>query len=268
MSVQDELQRLVEAKASMRQSIINKGVEVPEDVMIEDLPEYVAQIETGGDYDPENPTLEGLKNALDAGDYGAFAPNTLIPDKVGDTDINWVIGHYGTATMSDGTSMDGVYLFKDKALSTNMAFGSSPYFDESPINTWLNNTYLSTCSETLKNLVGEISVPVYTSRTANAKLWLMSVAEIMAEEPTVNNGGGVAWDAWKIRTGLSSPSATGNTGRKIENEADTLVYWWTRSYQNWNTAFYVQNNGVVSNGNALSTKYGVVPALFIPKGGN
>lgn len=44
MSYQDELQRLVEAKASMRQSIINKGVDVPQNAKIEDFAEYIKQI--------------------------------------------------------------------------------------------------------------------------------------------------------------------------------------------------------------------------------
>lgn len=48
MSYQTELDRLVAAKESMRQSIINKGVNVPEDAKIEDYPEYILQIQGGG----------------------------------------------------------------------------------------------------------------------------------------------------------------------------------------------------------------------------
>lgn len=47
MAYEQQLERLVGAKESMRQSIIAKGVDVPEDVMIEDLPEYIAQINGG-----------------------------------------------------------------------------------------------------------------------------------------------------------------------------------------------------------------------------
>lgn len=48
MSYQTELQRIVGAKESMRQSIINKGVDVPEDAKLADYPSYIAQIQTGG----------------------------------------------------------------------------------------------------------------------------------------------------------------------------------------------------------------------------
>lgn len=44
----------------MRQSIINKGVEVPEDVMIEDLPGYIAQI-TIKPADPTIPNDDGTE---------------------------------------------------------------------------------------------------------------------------------------------------------------------------------------------------------------
>lgn len=252
----------------MRQSIINKGVEVPEDVMIEDLPEYIAQINAGPSWDPENPTLEGLKAALDAGDYTAFPANTLIPDKYGDTDINWVVGQYGEATMADGTKKEGVYLFKDKALSSNQPFGSSGFYDQSPINTYLNGTYLNGCSESLKQIVGEIELPLYLGRNVNAKLWLMSVVEIMGV--TTNNGedGISPWEAWKLRTGLSSPTTGPSNGRVMKNESGSAVSWWTRSANSGSNVYSVDTNGSITQFAGISQSLGIVLALFIPKGGN
>lgn len=253
----------------MRQSIINKGVEVPEDVMIEDLPEYIAQIEAGGGYDPSNPTLEGLKAALDAGDYSAFPANSTIPDTYDGADFNWVVGHYGTATMPDGSTQEGVYLFKEKALDGTQAFGSGGYYDDSAVNSYLNGTYLSGCSDTFKNLVSEISVPVYANlRTATAKLWLMSVGETLCQAPTEYNGGGVAWDAWKIRTGLSAPSSADNNGRAMYNSAGDNVVWWTRSLSNYPYLWVVYPTGGALGGNSPTGAFAVLPACFIAKGGN
>lgn len=271
MSYETELQRLVQAKATMRQSIIDKGVDVPEDAKIEDYPGYITQIVSGGGgYDPDNPTLEGLKAALDAGDYTAFPPNTPIPDKYGDTDINWVVGHYGTATMSDGTTKEGVYLFKDRALDTQMTLTNShPYTNTSTIPTYLNDTYFPGCSETLKSLVGEISLPVATNKTSPNKLWLMSLGEMMVVEPTEANGGGVPWDAWKIRTGLTSPSIDNNVGRVISRQNGTVTTWWPRmsdSSMYWgimNTA-----GGYAQQRLQYSLASWLLPACFIPKGGN
>jgi hypothetical protein len=54
MSIESELQRIVEAKQAMIQAIIDKGVTVPEDTKLEDLPALINQIE--GD----TPTPVGL----------------------------------------------------------------------------------------------------------------------------------------------------------------------------------------------------------------
>ena len=54
MSIESELQRIVEAKLAMIQAIIDKGVTVPEDAKLEDLPALIDQIE--GD----TPTPVGL----------------------------------------------------------------------------------------------------------------------------------------------------------------------------------------------------------------
>lgn len=59
MSYQDELQRLVEAKASMRQSIIDKGVDVPDDAKIEEYAGYILQIEGGGQMPSDDGTEWG-----------------------------------------------------------------------------------------------------------------------------------------------------------------------------------------------------------------
>lgn len=255
MSIQTELERLVGAKESMRQSIINKGVDVPEDAKIEDYPEYIAQI--------GRVVLKELKAALDLGNYNVFPANTSIPDTYNGAAFNWVVGHYGTATMSDGSTKDGVYLFADKIVTT-MAFSPNSYYNESTINTWLNSTFLSACSDTMKNLVGEISVTGSDAAHAtNAKMWLMSVGEVMGEAPSAANGGGVGWDAWKIRTGLSNPSRSSNDGRIMQYNGSAQA-WRTRSFASTSTVCGVNVIGLIYDG-SLSYATGVIPACFIAK---
>lgn len=264
MSVSQDLSTLLSNKNSIKEAIIGKSVEVPDTELISTYAEYIDKIGSGN-YDPSNPTLEGLKSALDAGDYTAFPPNTLIPDKYGDTDINWVVGHYGTATMSDGSTKEGVYLFSDKII-TRQAFGTNGHYNQSTINTWLNNTFLPACSETIQNLVGEISVTGSdAAHSVNAKVWLMSAGEIMGEAPSTSNGGGVAWDAWKIRTGLSSPSTSNNTGRVMKESSGSVYYWWTRSFEFGSDVWLVYTNGSFYAAYSTNSR-GIVPALFLPKG--
>lgn len=72
MAYQEELQQLVGAKESMRQSIIAKGVDVPESAKIEEYPEYIAQI-TGDSSIPDlskvltKDDFEIIQNIIDAG---------------------------------------------------------------------------------------------------------------------------------------------------------------------------------------------------------
>lgn len=220
-------------------------------------------------YDPSNPTVAGLKVALDAGDYAAFPANTNIPDTYNGEAFDWVVGHYGTATMSDGSTKEGVYLFADKIVEVDI-FGANGYYNQSIIHPWLNDTFLPNCSDTMKNIVGEIKVTGSDAAHAvNAKVWLMSVGEIMGEAPSTTNGGGVAWDAWKIRTGLTTPSASLNNGRVMRYNGD-INYWWTRSYESVTGALLVAGTGGIYANNS-SEAHGFVPALFIPKsagGGN
>ena len=113
MSYQTELQRLMEAKASMRQSIINKGVEVPEDVMIEDLPEYIAQITTK----PADPTLP----ADDGTEWGTLY-TTDNPEGVvlaNETEFNNLAKGYNTAYIPLPSSVGNVKL----ANVTGYSFG-------------------------------------------------------------------------------------------------------------------------------------------------
>ena len=263
MTIATNLQRIINAKAAIKAAIIEKGVEVPDTEKLDAYYIYVDQIGDGGGYDPENPTLDGLKNALNAGDKDAFPANTTIPDTYDGQPFNWVVGQYGTAKMSDGSTKEGVYLFADKIVSTS-DFGSNTYYNQSTINTWLNNTFLPACSDTMKNMVGEISVTGSDAAHAvNAKVWLMSIGEIMGAAPSTSNGGGVAWDAWKIRTGLSSPATGDNNGRIMQYNGNNNR-WWTRSFDSTSYVWRVGTSGYVNYGGP-SYAYGVVPALFIPK---
>lgn len=214
-------------------------------------------------YDPSNPTLAGLKAAIDAGDYAAFPVETKIPDTYNSEPIEWVVGNYGTASMADGSTSEGVYLYKDKALSVTQTFGPNVYYDDSTINTYLNETYLSGCSETFKNIVSEISVFVYNERTVDAKLWLMSIVEILGADPVTGNPD-VHWKSWEERTGLTTGSRSANNGRIMHNESGAAAYWWTRSLNSTSTVSFVSADGSITyaqpNGQAS-----VVPACFIAK---
>lgn len=266
MTIATNLQRIIDAKAAIKAAIAEKGVEVPDAEKLDTYYSYIDQIGGGGGgYDPDNPTVDGLKNALNAGDFSAFPANSVIPDTYNGQAFNWIVGHYGTATMADGSTKEGVYLFADHIVQRlSLSSGSDQYYNNSRVNTWLNDTFLTNCSDTMQSIVGEIQLPVYTDTTVNAKMWSMSIAEVMGQDPAASTGGGVPWDAWKDRTHLSSPSTSSNSGRVMKESNGSAYYWWLRSYSNPTTAWCVNANGSIST-STLGNPGGILPACFIAK---
>ena len=74
MSIENELQRIINAKQSIIQAIIEKGVTVPEEVKLEDLANLIGNIETGGSVRKEN-ILGRDYIIVDIGNYTWMAEN-------------------------------------------------------------------------------------------------------------------------------------------------------------------------------------------------
>ena len=47
MSIQSEINRILHFRDQSFEEVRNKGVTVPQDAIIDDLPDYIAQIQTG-----------------------------------------------------------------------------------------------------------------------------------------------------------------------------------------------------------------------------
>ena len=110
----------------------------------------------------------------------------------------------------------------------------------------MNSTYLQNCTEDVKEILSDISIPCRWSGSnynITCKWFLMSGEEIGAE---TGYGEGVFWDYWKQQTGLTSPSEGDNAGR-IGRRTDNQPYsWWTRTCANslgTTVAYYITNTG-------------------------
>lgn len=261
MGYQEELTRIQEAKASMRQSIINKGVDVPEDAKIEMYPDYIAQIVGGGGgYDPNNPTLEGLKAAIDAGDYAAFPVGTEIPDTYDGNSNPLIVAQYLDSTNNSAYGgAEGVILVRKYVEPTSQQFGSSVDYATSVVRTFLDTTYLNSCSDELKSVISELRITTYRT-LINSKWFLMSGVEMGG---AYSHGEGFFWDYWKQKTGLSSPNANANVGRVLTDRVGTSHSVWSRSKYMFNV-YYVQTSGSFGSDN-YTKLFGVLPACFIAK---
>lgn len=253
----------------MRQSIINKGVEVPEDVMIEDLPEYIAQIGTGESWDPENPTLEGLKYAIN-NDIDV-AVGTEIPDTYDGNDNPLIVAQ--KLDSSNNSAYDGalgVILIRKYVEPISQEFGSSSDYNASVIKNFLDTTCYDNCSDSLKTVAADINIPYYNGSsmtTVTGKLFPMSAYEVCNQGN--NDTEGIMWDLWKQKTGLSSPDAmsANNSGRIMRDRDGTARNVWLRTRYSSSRVCNVYTGGSVGT-TTLNYNFGVLPACFIAKGGN
>lgn len=212
---------------------------------------------------PNGVTLTQLRSALNNGTAATTYPvGTQIDDTTNGNYDPWIIGHYGT--QYGDTSTDGVYLYRKYIYPETRAWGNGATYGESDINSWLNSTYLESCSDDIKNLAAEINVPLVSGSTP-AKMFLMSAAEVLAVNPSY--AGGVVWSGWQNRTGLAEPSTEPNQGRvmghgELTNGGDQWLLRTEANGQNGNLAIEGDGSCRLVASNVAS---GIVPACFIPK---
>lgn len=273
MSCQTELERLVAAKGSMRQSIIAKGVDVPESAKMASYPEYISQIEASSGPDPDNPTLESLKLALATDDPAAIYPvGTEIPDTyAGNNNPLIVVQYLDSSNNSPYRGAEGVILARKFVEPTSQQFGASGNYPSSTVKSLLDGAYFNNCSDAVRSTISQISVPYYNgSATVSvaSKFFLMSAYEVCNQGAnTVINREGTMWDFWKKKTGLSSADAMNSAqgGRVMKDRSGAPCKVWLRSRGvNSGAECFVQTSGAVSTVTPTSS-YGVLPACFIAK---
>lgn len=209
--------------------------------------------------------LTGLKAALDLGIAETVYPiNSEAADTWNNVNNPWVVAQYYNGDGAYGTT-PGVFLFRKYVAPESQKWDDSVTdYAKSSIYTYLKNTYPNNCTEEINSLAAEIDLPYYNgsqNTTCKAKYFLMSVTELMG---TGKSTEGVAWEAWKQRTGLSSPSDSVNNGRIMNNPSGTAKYYWTRSWYLASHVYKVDTDGYVDT-DAPYGPFGVVVACFIPK---
>lgn len=166
---------------------------------------------------PPAKTLAGLKAALNNGTAQTDYPiGTEIEDTVSGRlgDHTLIVGTYRTMGGKQAVGLFRKYSFTWSQFNTTADDISYP---NSKILSELNGTYLSQCSQELRDVISEVSVPWYNGSSiqqVSAKWHLFSGRELGL---TYNPGEGEMWEYWKQQTGLSSPSDEENSGRIIRD---------------------------------------------------
>lgn len=242
------------------------GASMPIDKNVENLAPTIDSL-GGGGWNPAKPTLEGLKEAVDNDvdvpigteipDIWNGANNPLIVAQKLDSSNN---SSYGGAV--------GYILVRKFAEKTNQPFANSgsTAYNGSNIQSFLNNAYLNNCSDTLKGMISEITIPQYNgssmTQIADQKWFLMSATELYGQGKGTE---GFAWDYWKQKTGSPKADNGANNGRKVTDSTGIDAWWQTRS---WYSAFYtyiLRNTGAIAGEGAPTYVYDTLPACFVAK---
>lgn len=225
-------------------------------------------------------TVEDVKACVEA---GVEVPvGTEIEDTYGGVSNPLIVmQNLNSSNNSVYGGAEGVILMRKYATDYGVQFNSSATasnYANSNIYTYLQNTYLSKCSDNLKAMLSNISVPCYnTSRQmvqVTGKWFLPSAYELCSEGANGAAGyEGIIWQYWKDATGFSAPMPmyTENNAYKITNTSNTPQLAWSRS--NYGTSAIVAVDGsygwlltgiggyLTANGTGIS----MAPACFIGK---
>lgn len=224
-------------------------------------------------WNPDAPTLEGLKYAID-NDIDV-AVGTEIPDTWNGNDNPLIVAQkLDSSNNSSYGGAVGVVLIRKYVEPTSQRQDDTYVYGSSSLQTYLDTTYFENCSETAKTLISEISVPCYNRSTSKSysitcKWFAMSQTEILSNYSSTIQG--IPWQYWKNKTGLTSASSAANSGRAVTtSDGSSPTAYWVRDISSRTsgssdvpTLIYVTSTGQVTA--TFSNYAGVLPACFIAK---
>lgn len=247
------------------------GGDIPPNKNLANLPEGIASVPTG----PVSPkSLEQLKRLIDQG--REIAVGAEIPDTWNGNDNPLIVAQNLNPTNNSSYSgAVGVILIRKYVDPISQRFspiGSSGVdYTTSMVRDYLDNDYLSSCSDDLRGMLSNINVPYYNGSAVtqlSSKWFLMSDYEVCSNRSAAATGSnveGIMWQYWKDQTGLSAPNSGANDGRILRDNTNTARPSWLRTrYNNASSVCNTSNNGSVNFNDAV-TYLGVLPACFIGK---
>lgn len=213
-------------------------------------------------------SLSDLKAQLKSGTAkDNFPVGTEIPDTYAGNDNPLIVAQYlDGSNNSRYNGANGAILVRKyvEPISEQWNTSVGGYYSGSSIKNYLDTTYLNNCSDTLKNLISNINVECFIAIDnrpyAQGKWFLMSGTELLAG--SVSQTEGVAFDIWKQRTGLTSPSDDANNGRVVSDRGDTARGYWLRTERTTFISF-IGSNGRLYNDATATGRQGILPACFI-----
>lgn len=245
MSIQEQLSRIQEAKTAIRQTIISKGVEVPESAKINEYSDYIAQIATGGTL-PDTPDLTKQLTVWDLADIKAIVAAGVAEQRfeLGQTllvkyDIYTmpfeIVGFNDVTAQIDGEEkmVHALNLLAQYAGTGNMAWSSSantPYSTSTLRENIVGNESYKLDSYFL-DCLANTKVQTYnqdgSTDTVYDKLFAPSIAQLGATNPTYYTAEQAAVEGPAFTTYQDADDA--KRVKYAVNSVSARRAYWTRS---------------------------------------
>lgn len=258
MTIAEELKRIIDAKADIKSAILEKGVTVPDDTLLDQYYLYIDQI---GESPVAPNDLPAFKKALTDGTAREKYPvGTLLEDTYNGVSNPMIVGQYLDSTNnSKYYGAVGAILIRKYVEPSAMQYGTTTAYNTSGLRSFLGSDYLDNCSNEMKAVISDIDIVAGITRLTD-KWFAMSDTELYSNRSSTSEG--IAFDYWKKATGLSSPSYAANSGRIVTDRNGVAYVAWTRSLYSTREVCGIDFNGMIGY-NAPSQAYGVLPACFI-----
>lgn len=262
MSLADDIVSMYTNTREAYNALEELGATMPEQKNLENLTATIDTLSSSEEWDPENPTLAGLKTAIDSGNLDEIEIGTEIPDTWDGQDNPLIVGTKQIIAGVDGNKYLAVGLLRKYIEPTAQTYGTTSAYSTSSIKNYLDTIYLDKCSSTIKKLVTDVNVPYYNGSTISnvaSKWFLMGVTEVYSSQVTTE---GKVWEYWKNKTGFSAPQDDDTAGRVCYGRDKKAYNVWLRTAYNNNRAYSITTTGRVSN-SLTEAALGVLPACYI-----
>lgn len=197
---------------------------------------------------------------------------SIVTIKISGTPENFIVVHQGRPSSIYSTTYEGGTILMKEVLMPSQVWGSSNAYGSSYIKTWLNDTFLPTVDEAVRNAVMQVKIPYRagsgTSRTVTSgesgfstEVFLPSCTELGWPDDTyAPKNEGAVFDYFEAGSGTSAAAK-----RIAYDSTGAARYWYTRSPYCSGSGFVnrIRTDGNYDGGNP-STAYYVRPTFVLP----
>lgn len=281
MNISDRLNSMIDHLSDAYDKIDEMGGELPNHCNLENLATAISTISGGGGgggggWNPSNPTLEGLKDAINK---GANVPiGVEIPDTYAGADNPLIVVQKLDSTNNSNYNGAEGFILQRKYCTNQVnvcdTFDADGYVGSSPYK-YLASSYANNCSDAIMDIISDISVRVQysTPQAVTAKWFIPSVEEVYGDPSAhgtynkwgaegkvfqyyLDNGGGVATN-----------NASSSRVAMLSTNTSTAVPWWLRTAFPYGVAvlYRVTANGTVEYAKGMNELAYLRPCCFISK---